>query len=371
MAGGKIEARVHSEFLRLAHSGLDSRTLRLRALHQLREIIPIDAFWVATADPATWLFTSAIKEAIPEEAVPRFVENEFLQDDVNKFRVLAASRAAPVSSLYRATENRPETSRRFREILTPLGLGDELRAVFRTGGAVWGYACMHCEAGTHGYTPQHLALLARLAPLFAEGLRNALLLENARRGDRAEQEDSPGLVVLADDLSIAATTLTGERWLAEIGDRTSRLPLPEAVHSVVARLWALERSEAGEEVDRRLPLTRVRTASGRWLVIHASRLSGPGTAGQTAVVLEPAPASEVAPLLLDAYGLTPREREVAQFVLRGMPTAAIAAALLISPLTVQQHLKAVFDKAGVGSRRGLIARVFAEQYQPMVRRSTS
>src|SRR5215831_11056890 len=72
----------------------------------------------------------------------------------------------------------------------------------------------------HGYTLQHLALLSRLAPLLAKGLRTALLLENARRGDGAEQDD-PGLVVLADDLSIAATTPAGERWLVEISDRTS------------------------------------------------------------------------------------------------------------------------------------------------------
>jgi hypothetical protein len=192
MAGTGIEARIRREFVRLVRSGLDSRTLRLQALHQLRRIIPIDAFWAATADPATWLFTSAVKEAIPDTAVPRFVENEFLQDDVNKFRVLAASRGAPVNSLYLATENRPETSRRFCEILTPLGFGDELRAVFRTRGAVWGYSCMHCEAGIHGYTPQHLALLARLAPLFAEGLRTALLLENRAPRRRGGARKQPG-----------------------------------------------------------------------------------------------------------------------------------------------------------------------------------
>jgi len=62
-------------------------------------MMPIDAFWVATADPATWLFTSAVKEAIPDTAVPCFVENEFLQDDVNKFRMLAANHGTPVNSL--------------------------------------------------------------------------------------------------------------------------------------------------------------------------------------------------------------------------------------------------------------------------------
>jgi DNA-binding CsgD family transcriptional regulator len=78
-------------------------------------------------------------------------------------------------------------------------------------------------------------------------------------------------------------------------------------------------------------------------------------------MLAPARASQIAPLLLDAYGLTPREAEMAQLILRGVATDRIAAALSISPLTAQQHLKAVFDKTGVASRRELIARVFAEQ----------
>jgi DNA-binding CsgD family transcriptional regulator len=62
----------------------------------------------------------------------------------------------------------------------------------------------------------------------------------------------------------------------------------------------------------------------------------------------PARPAEVAPLLLQAYGLTHREAEVAQLVLRGSNMAAIAASLGISDLTVQQHLKSVFDKTGVG-----------------------
>jgi DNA-binding CsgD family transcriptional regulator len=75
----------------------------------------------------------------------------------------------------------------------------------------------------------------------------------------------------------------------------------------------------------------------------------------------------VAPLVLQAYGLTDREAQVAQLVLRGLATGEIADRLYITALTVQQHLKAIFDKTGVHSRRELVAHVFAEQYLPRMR----
>ncbi len=70
------------------------------------------------------------------------------------------------------------------------------------------------------------------------------------------------------------------------------------------------------------------------------------------------------PLVLQAYGLTERETRVAQLVLLGLSTDEIVDRLLITTLTVQQHLKAVFDKIGVHSRRELVARVFAQHYLP-------
>jgi DNA-binding CsgD family transcriptional regulator len=115
-----------------------------------------------------------------------------------------------------------------------------------------------------------------------------------------------------------------------------------------------------------MPRVRARTRSGHWLVLHASRLGAPGAPNQTAVILEPAHPTEVAPLILEAYDLTEREAQVAQLVLQGVSTDEIAAALFISPLTVQQHLKAVFDKTGVRSRRDLVAQIFTQQYLPRI-----
>ena len=66
----------------------------------------------------------------------------------------------------------------------------------------------------------------------------------------------------------------------------------------------------------------------------------------------------------DAYGLTPREREVTRLVAEGLSTDAIAARLYLSPWTVQDHLKAIFAKIGVSTRGELVARVYFQRRTP-------
>ena len=113
-------------------------------------------------------------------------------------------------------------------------------------------------------------------------------------------------------------------------------------------------------------MARVLSRSGTWVVLHGATLVSDG-ATRVAVIVEPAQPARLVPLLMSAYGLTEREQEVTRLVLQGESTGGIAERLVVSPHTVQQHLKNIFEKTGVRSRRDLVGKVFFSHYEPRLR----
>ena len=92
--------------------------------------------------------------------------------------------------------------------------------------------------------------------------------------------------------------------------------------------------------------------------LHVAPMDGPG--GLVAITLDRATPSDLMPILLDSYGLTPRETEVVLAMCRGLATKEIASEFGISSHTVRDHLKIVFAKTDVNSRGELVARLFTD-----------
>jgi len=67
-----------------------------------------------------------------------------------------------------------------------------------------------------------------------------------------------------------------------------------------------------------------------------------------------------APPACSGARLSPREREIALLVARGLPTKAIARHLGISMWTVSTYLRRIFARFGVGNRAAMIARLFQD-----------
>jgi DNA-binding CsgD family transcriptional regulator/PAS domain-containing protein len=352
--------QLRTGLVELACSGHDFPAFAARAVKLLSSAIPADAWCLMTADPVTLLITGAVGENLPTsdpDKAAEFFRIEYSGEDFINFADLART-GAKVGVLSVATGGDLQKSPRWRVLFGPAGLGDQLRSVCADGSACWGYLALHRNQCSLDFTRSEAKLVSAVSRQLAEGIRLSLLVENA---DEENVPEGPGLILLDDDLAVAGVNAVAERLLDQVLlDPGVERVLPSAVFSVAALLRGLQK---GSEVSE-TPKARIRTASGRWLIAHATRLDVPDGEGKIAVIIEPAPPLEAGAIALRAYGLTPRELEIAELVLQGHATAEIAARLVVSELTVQQHLKAVFEKATVRSRRELVSEVFRSQYLP-------
>ena len=123
-------------------------------------------------------------------------------------------------------------------------------------------------------------------------------------------DDAPGIVTLAPDLPVLATTQAAENVAQRSGraERQRSQPVPVGV-----------------------------------------------------LAIEPASRAELEPVIATGFCLTPREAAIMTLVLRGMPSKSIANSLRI---TVNDHITSIFAKTRVNSRGQLMATVFRERNAP-------
>src|SRR6516225_7174268 len=347
----------------LARRGLDVAAFWRECNEVLSTAVPhyMAPCWY-TFDPVSLLITSHYDPVIPEISA-EFLAHEYRDDDVLKMSSVARS-ASGVATIHEATGGDPGRSPGWRSFVQPYGGDQQLMVTLRSKPAeAWGLLALYRETGQREFDRDEISFLAAVAGPLAEGARRGLLLGEATDPDSPH---APSLIVLDEDWQVHSMTPGAQQLLAELpgGDvSAARGALPACVLSVAGRaLRSLETAETTGQVA----VARVRSDSGRWMILHGAPLLRDGNR-RVAVIVERSDPDRLAPLLMAAYELTSREKDVTRLVLQGETTSAAAAALFISPQTVQQHLTSIFDKTAVRSRRELVGKVFFAHYEPRVR----
>jgi DNA-binding CsgD family transcriptional regulator len=366
--GAMASVQIVEEIAGLAARAMPREELFAELAPRLRRVIDSDATCWHTLDPYTRLMTSDSPAELIErgiytaESAPAAGEmmarSEYLIDDFNTFASLAGRRV-PVSSLDQATRGRPQRSTRYRELLLPSGIPHELRAAFVLRGRAWGAVHIARRESSGPFTDTDVKTLTRMTSAIAQAIRGSLRFDAARRGDHPE---APGLIVLDASNTVELVTPPAYELIAAIRSEAA-IYSDAAPPPAVLGLASFARGSGDHSTTRSNQVT-VPSRIG-WITLHASLPDGPGT-GRVAIVLEHATGPQSATLRLEVNGVSAREREVATLLARGLSNPEIAETLVLSPHTVQDHVKSLYEKLGVGSRQELVARVFLEEYLPEV-----
>jgi hypothetical protein len=276
--------RAKQEIVSRCHSGLDARTLLVSTTHRMAQVVAWDRACWHTVDPATLLFTSMFAENLgPGE--PRLPVHEYEIDDVNKWAWLAG-RPWPVGLLCQTTHGHPEASPRFRELLRPRGVADELRASFVADGRCWGFFGIYRDQGRPEFTEDEAAFVAEVDAAIAAGLRRALLLDAVNAS--SPTAGSPGVLRFDRHGDLVEANPEGAALLSQFMEdhMPPGQPVPHVVLAVAARARRAA-SGAGEQPAR----TRVRTAAGDWIVLHGTLLGDGPTPARRSSSSRPGPPS--------------------------------------------------------------------------------
>jgi DNA-binding CsgD family transcriptional regulator len=296
-------------------------------------------------DPAVMLPTqfAATVPIDPERALIG-CRNEQQDVDVLKFRDLAVAES-PVATLSIDCDPECGTSIRWQELNLPRGRRHELRAAMvDSRGSCWGALGLYRHDAIK-FSPSDLQAVRRL--LNERSRHLALSMASSRSSGSPEEATT---LMINDKGQVIDAPDRARRWLGEM----RRSDTLDRVGMLLASIAARIRSAPPHQADGAQIRVRMRSAGGLWTTLLAEQLAGTDTTSRgISVVVMPTDSKQLFTLLVAAFDLSAREADVVRQVLKGLDTKSISARLSISVNTVQDHLKSVFDKTGVRSRREL------------------
>jgi DNA-binding CsgD family transcriptional regulator len=303
-----------------------------------RRVVGFDGYCLFALDPLTGLRSSMFSRHGLDGVAGELAHNESVERDAHRYTELGAARR-PVGVLS-ASDRHGRRSPRLHDIIRPAGFTSELRLALRSRDHLWG-ALVLFRAGRPFSEHEADTILALASPL-ADAVRRYPVRAPGRRLPPLP----PGVITLDAANRVTAVSEHAQAWLSDICAGGADQVDVDDVMRVVYEVGLAARTDPSRAS------CRVRTTSGRWLSVHGEPLESGAT-----VVLSPAVLEHVLPAAAAWLGFTRREHDVVGLAATGLPARHVARRLGLSELTIHDHLRAAYRKAGVSGRQELLARL--------------
>lgn len=337
---------------RLCGSGLAAKPLREQMLAEIRRVVPFDAHvWLLT-DPVTRVGTSPLADVpgLPWSRLPDLGRRRYLTR-VNRWTDLMDA-GTPVSLLSHATGGDLAASPLWRGVLRDLGVIDVASVVFWDRFGCWAWLDLWRCTPSAPFDKLDADFLAAQVRTITMGLRLAQARTFVEDGPPVDI-GGPAVLVLSPELQVRHQTSAAVETLYRLNPPDDPIPaIPAAAYNVAAALVA---SEQGVPVGP--PWSRVHLGAGRWVTCRADRMTSNGDEeADIAVTFEATTPSDRLEVFALAHGLSSREREVLGLLATGLDSRELAARLVLSEHTVNDHVKAVLAKTSTRTRQALLSR---------------
>ena len=299
-----LAERVRRDVDVVSRAGLDLETFLEEAVESVGRAVPSVGACLGTHDPATFLLTSARKYGALRDTNTHdheFGLIEYGTSEPTAFGELARA-AVPAAGVHALTGGDVERSGRMSRFMKPhFGFADEMRLVFREAGAAWGALALFRGPDDEPFGTAEIEFMASLTEVFARGVRTGMLCRLSD-SEISTAGGGPAVLIIGPDDTVSQMSVGAEGRLLELssGDAGG-----DPAGMIASLLGAARRLARGETAS--VPRSRIRTASGTWLVLHAAPLSAAGDrgVGDVVITIEEARPPEIVSLVVAAFDLTP------------------------------------------------------------------
>lgn len=358
MSTSRDHDRARSRVEAVCASTLTERDLRAAILAALRPAIGFDSYvWLLT-DPSTTVGYAPLADVPCLPELPTLIRLKYLTA-VNRWTSLRRE-SCPVGLLRHSTGGDLRRSQQWRDLLCGFAVTDIASVVFDDKHGCWGFLDLWRQSGSP-FDDAAATLLADIAPGVCKVLRRRQADAFSVSRTDSNPADGPAVLTLTADLQIIGRTTAATGWLRSLLPTSlERDPVPAAAYNVAAQLLAAENG-----VDDHPASARAWVPGRTWVTLRASRLESTDLRpGVIAVSIEETAAGPRLELFARCFGLTAREQQLLSLLARGADTREIAAEMVISDYTVQDHLKSIFGKTALAGRSALITTAVGPRDSP-------